>query len=582
MKRTYRCGQLRKEHLGQEVHLAGWVNRRRDHGGCIFVDLRDRTGVVQLAFDASINKEAHQLAEAIRSEYVLAIQGKVILRDEETVNPKMETGEVEIAVSKLSILNTSKTPVFSVADPEEVHEDIRLKYRYLDLRRPELQKNFIVRHQVAQAARSFLDQHDFLEVETPMLTRSTPEGARDYLVPSRVNPGHFYALPQSPQLFKQLLMCSGFDRYFQIAKCFRDEDLRADRQPEFTQIDLEMSFVEPEEVMEITNGILKAVWERVGLNFPEKIPVMSYEEAMQNYGTDAPDIRFGMTFVDIKDIAMQSDFKIFKSIAESGGAVKGICVPQGSEKLSRSELDNLLKFVQKFGMKGMAWITYKSDGTFSSPITKFFSEDLIKQMLERFDAKPGDVILFSAEKEKKVLEVLGRLRLEVARRLNLIPQGEFQLVWVNQFPLFEKDSEGNWTSLHHPFTAPEDPDFKLSKAYDIVLNGIEIGGGSIRIHDPKIQKQVFEKLNISPQEAQEKFGFLLDALEYGAPPHGGLALGLDRLVMLLCGAESIRDVIAFPKTQSAYCQLTQAPSEVKSEQLEELFLRTAIPEAVQS
>jgi aspartyl-tRNA synthetase len=571
------CASVRKTNVGQTITVRGWVNRRRDHGGFVFIDLRDRSGIVQLTFDRSKNEIVHKLAEGVRSEYVLSVQGVVKPRSPETVNTKMPTGEIEIEVAQLHILNAAQTPVFSIADDEEtVDEMVRLKYRFLDLRRPALQKNFIIRHKIAKAARDYLDQEGFLEVETPILTRSTPEGARDYLVPSRVNPGKFYALPQSPQLFKQLLMCAGFEKYFQIAKCFRDEDLRADRQPEFTQIDIEASFVSESDMMNLTNGILKSIWERLGHKFPETVPVISYDEAMNLYGSDKPDLRFGMSFVDIKDIAQQSDFQVFKKIAEAGGAVKGICVPGGS-KLSRSDLDKLTQFVAQFGLKGMAWINVKEGGEHSSPIIKFFKPELLNEIIARMQAKPGDVILFCAEKPAVVAEALGRLRCEVAKQMNLIPAGVFQFVWVNKFPLFVDDGQGGVTSSHHPFTAPSDPEFKYSLAYDIVLNGMEIGGGSVRIHDSKVQQQVFDRLKISEVEAREKFGFLLDALSYGAPPHGGLALGLDRLSMILCGTDSIRDVIAFPKTQSAFCPLTAAPSEVSAVQLQELSIKTVLP-----
>lgn len=577
LKRTHYCGTVTEKLTDKEVVLMGWVNRRRDHGGVIFIDLRDRTGLVQVSIDESFDKAVHHSAESIRSEFVVAIRGKVRLRSAETVNPKMVTGKIEVVALEIKILNRAKYPVFEIADEVEIDENIRLRHRYLDLRRPKMQQNLILRSKMAQAARNYLDENGFIEVETPMLTRSTPEGARDFLVPSRVNPGSFFALPQSPQLFKQLLMVSGFDKYFQIVKCFRDEDLRADRQPEFTQIDIEASFVEEEDMMNYTTELVKKIFEAAQKPFPNHIPRMPYAEAMELYGSDKPDIRFEMKFVEITDIAKRSEFKVFKNIAESGGVVKGICVKGGSEKLSRKDLDELTQFVGQFGLKGMAWVNYKGENDYSSPITKFFTPELIKEMLDRFGAKVGDLILFSAEKYDIVSEALGRLRLEVAKRLKLYADDQYALLWVTDFPLFDKDENGNYTSKHHPFTAPKDPndkEYKISKAYDIVLNGTEIGGGSIRIHDQNQQREVFKMLGISDEEAENKFGFLLDGLQYGAPPHGGLALGLDRLVMLLTGSESIRDVIAFPKTQSAACLLTHAPSQVSHAQLQELFIES--------
>lgn len=588
IKRSIHCGQLRASHIGQTVSLNGWVHRRRDHGGVIFVDLRDRSGIVQVTIDsARSSKDVHNVAETVRSEFVLGLRGTVVARSAETVNPKMDTGEVEIECSELEVLNTSKTPVFSVADDEEVDETLKLKYRYLDLRKKAHLDKFILRHKIVQAARNYLDKEGFLDVETPILTRSTPEGARDYLVPSRVNPGQFFALPQSPQLFKQILMSAGFERYYQIAKCFRDEDLRADRQPEFTQIDVEMSFVDEEDVMAMTEGVLRESFNVIGVKLPVPIPRLTFAEAMSRFGSDKPDLRFDLELVDITDLCKNVEFKVFNDVANSGGMVKGINIKNGFS-LSRKNLDDLTEFARKHGAKGMAWITIKEDSPsnidqyeYSSPIVKFFKPEELRLLMERFGAAPGDVLVFIADKPIVAFDVAGRLRLEVAKVLNVKPKAEYMFTWVTDFPMFEKGQEGI-NALHHPFTMPHikdvsdldhDPLALTSRAYDIILNGVELGGGSIRIHRSDIQMKILNMLSIDAESANEKFGFLLQALEFGTPPHGGLALGLDRLVMMMTGSESIRDVIAFPKTQSASCPLTAAPGGVSAAQLKELGLR---------
>ena len=582
--RSIYCGDVGAKEEGQEVTVAGWVHRRRDHGGVIFIDLRDREGLVQVVFNPE-KKEIFTEAERIRSEYVLSVKGMVRIRPDGTKNPNMKTGEIEIIASELNTLNDSLTPPFH--HDENASEEVRLKYRYLDLRRESMLHNLRLRHRVTQALREFLDKNGFVDIETPMLTRATPEGARDYIVPSRTHQGKFFALPQSPQIFKQLLMMSGFDQYYQIVRCFRDEDLRADRQPEFTQLDIEMSFVDQQSVMNKMQDLIRYVFDHVmNISLPEVFPVMSYSEAMRRFGSDKPDLRIPMELVDLSDIMKEVEFKVFAGPAkDKDGRVAALAVPGGAS-LSRKEIDDYTSFVARYGAKGLAYIkiediSKKKDGM-QSPILKFLTDEVIDEFVNRIDINDGDIIFFGADKENIVNDALGALRVRIGKDLNLLEEG-WQPLWVTDFPMFEKDkNSNNWTSLHHPFTAPSiddaeelenNPGKVLSKAYDMVLNGSEIGGGSIRIHNKKMQAKVFKLLNISDAEAQEKFGFLLQALEYGCPPHGGIAFGLDRIIMLLSGAESIRDVIAFPKTQTASCPLTDAPGEVSSEQLKETGIR---------
>ena len=583
--RTHYCGDLRIGDVGKFVKLCGWVENWRDHGGIVFIDLRDITGITQIVFNPEISKEVHEIAHKLRAEYVIAIEGEVSPRPEGTVNPKLPTGEIEVIVKKVEILSPSKTPPFIIEDRVEVGENLRLKYRYLDLRRPKMQKNIIIRHKTAQIVRNFLNSKNFLEIETPFLTKSTPEGARDYLVPSRVNPGKFYALPQSPQLFKQILMISGFDRYYQIVRCFRDEDLRADRQPEFTQIDMEMSFVDREDVMEITEDLLKTIFKEIkGIEMEEKFPVLSYNEAIEKYGLDAPDIRFDLHLVDLTDIFKNTQFKVFSNAIKNKGIIKAIKIPDGA-KFSRKDLDDLTEFVKIYGAKGMAWIKIL-ENEWQSPIVKFFSDEEKENLRKKLELKTGDLIVFGADNPKIVNESLGHLRKELAKRLNLINEKEFKFVWIVDFPLLEWDEgEKRYVALHHPFTSPLDEDLELlekepekvrSKAYDIVLNGIELGGGSIRIHRKDVQEKLFKVLGLNEEDAKEKFGFLLEALEYGAPPHGGLAIGFDRLLMFLTDSDNIRDVIPFPKTQKATCLMTGAPSEVDKKQLQELNIKVVL------
>jgi len=588
------CAEIKETDIGKEITLAGWVYRRRDHGGLIFIDLRDRSGIVQVVFSPEVSQRAHELAHELRSEFVITVRGVVRKRPAGTENPNIPTGFLELYAEELLVLSESDPLPFQIDEAREAAESLRLKYRFLDLRRPELQQNIILRHRVSKTIRDYLDREGFLEIETPMLTKSTPEGARDFLVPSRLNPGNFYALPQSPQLFKQILMISGFERYFQIVRCFRDEDLRADRQPEFTQVDLEASFVEMEDILSLTEGLLKEIFRRtldIELNVP--FPRISFKEAMERYGSDKPDTRFGLELVDMADLAQKGQFKVFLDALESGGRVKAIN-GKGMAGLSRSEIDMLTEEVKALGAKGLAWIKIK-DG-FESPIVKFFPEDILRQMAQRLKADVGDMMLFVADKEEVVHSVLGRLRLELGRRLALIKDG-FNLIWVVDFPLLEWSSdERRFQAMHHPFTSPVDEDRDLlfsvkeddlrnphsvlstirAKAYDIVINGYEVGGGSIRIHRPDIQEQVFRILGIPQEEASQKFGFLLDALKFGAPPHGGIALGLDRLVMIMAGVNTIRDVIAFPKTQKGVCLLSGAPSPVEPKQLKELHIKTEV------
>lgn len=586
MHRSCGCGRVTEKDCGKELTLAGWVNTRRDHGGLIFIDLRDRSGIVQVVMSPQYGEDAFHKAEDVRSEYVLVIRGIVRERSPETVNPKMQTGKIEVVVSEMRVLNKAKTPPFYVEDGIDVDETVRLKHRYIDLRRPEMQRNLIMRHKIVHEMRQFLDAHDFLEVETPILTKSTPEGARDYLVPSRVNPGKFYALPQSPQLFKQLLMVSGLERYFQIARCFRDEDLRADRQPEFTQLDIELSFEDQDFILDLMEHMMQRIFKNV-LNVDIQIPFkrITWDDAMNLYGSDKPDLRFDMHFYDISDLLRDTGFKVFRNVLDNGGIVKAITV-KGDAAIPRRELDGLVDYVGNYGAKGLAWIGLNKDGSLKCQITKFLGEDKIREIGKFCEAENGDLILIIADKPKVVAQALGELRLEMARRMNLIDENEFCFRWVTDFPMFEYSEEDKrWVAEHHPFTAPRDEDVQYlltdpskvyAKAYDMVLNGVEAGGGSLRIYQEELQEKVFKAIGITHEEAQEKFGFLLDAFRYGAPPHAGIALGLDRLVMLMLRLGSIRDVIAFPKTQSAIDQMTQAPSEVVDMQLKELHIRVDV------
>ncbi|MBU1571517.1 MAG: aspartate--tRNA ligase [Proteobacteria bacterium] len=582
MRRTHNCCELGRGDAGREVVLMGWVQRRRDHGGVIFVDLRDREGITQVVSNPDLNKEVHEKAHAIRSEFVIGITGKVEKRPEGMTNPNLKTGEIEVFATELKILNPANTPPFLIEDTVDVSENIRLKYRHIDLRRPNIQKNLILRHRAAASVRQYLNGLGFIDIETPVLTKSTPEGARDYLVPSRVNPGMFYALPQSPQLFKQLLMISGFDRYYQIVRCFRDEDLRADRQPEFTQIDLEMSFVGEEDVMGIAEGMINTLFKEV---FDKSIEIpferLSYAEAIDRFGLDKPDLRFGLELKEISDIVKTSGFKVFANVVEKGGIVK-VLNAKGCFEFSRKEIDDLTEFAAVYKAKGLAWVKVKEDG-WQSPIAKFFTDDEKEKLAKRIDMETGDLVFFVADQPKIANDALGHLRNHLAGRLNLVDENEFRFLWVTQFPMMEYDeNEKRYQAMHHPFTAPLEEDYDLieknplavrSRAYDLVLNGSEIGGGSIRIHQKEMQEKIFAALGMTPESYNEKFGFLLSALDSGAPPHGGIAFGFDRLIMMLCGGTSIRDVIAFPKTQKAACLLTNAPSETSRAQLDELCLR---------
>lgn len=601
MKSRNFCGQLRKTDIGVKVTLAGWVHRFRDHGGLIFIDLRDGSGIVQVVFDESFNADLFRQAAALRAEFVIKVVGTVFERSKEALNPDLPTGEIEVKAEKLEILNISKTPVISISemnDEKKIDEFTRLKYRYLDLRKPQNRLNLVARHRIVKLVRDFLDQEGFLEIETPFLTKSTPEGARDYLVPSRVNPGKFYALPQSPQLFKQILMVAGLEKYFQIVRCFRDEDLRADRQPEFTQIDLELSFVEPDDIINVIEKMLAALFEGLKkeswfepAKWPIKIPFkkMSYNEALTKYGNDKPDVRFGLELCELTNELKNVEFKVFKDTVTSGGIIKALKI-NGAENFSRSVLDELTNFVKGFKAKGLAWIIYKEIGGQlepTSPIVKFFKPEELKIIEEKLKIESGEVVFFVADKPAVVNQALSELRLELGQRFKLIPEDKHEFLWVVDFPLFEfSQTENRWVCLHHPFTSPDrevEVDEKnigaiKSKAYDLVLDGVELGGGSIRIHQRQIQEKIFEILGISEAEAEARFGFLLRALDFGAPPHGGIALGLDRLVMMLRAAKSLREVIAFPKTQSALCPLTDAPSLVDSQQLEELNIQINLTE----
>ncbi|WP_335869248.1 aspartate--tRNA ligase [Bacillus sp. 2205SS5-2] len=582
MSERTNCGVISEQHIGEKLLLKGWVQKRRDLGGLIFVDLRDRTGIVQAVFNPKVSQAALETAEKVRNEYVVHIEGTVVKRSDGAINPALKTGAIEIQVEKIQIINESKTPPFMIEDATEVSEDLRLKYRYLDLRRPVMFETFKMRHQVTKSIRHFLDDQGFMDVETPMLTKSTPEGARDYLVPSRVHEGEFYALPQSPQIFKQLLMVSGFERYYQIARCFRDEDLRADRQPEFTQIDIEMSFLEQEEIITLMESMMHKLMKEVkGIDVRFPFPRMTYDEAMNRYGSDKPDTRFEMELIDVAEVVKDSGFKVFTSTIENGGQVKLLNVKGAAAKYSRKDIDALTEFVSRYGAKGLAWLKVEEEGL-KGPITKFFTEEEQKGLLNIASCEAGDLLLFVADKKSVVADALGALRSKLAKDLKLIDYSKFNFLWVTDWPLLEYDEEdGRYYAAHHPFTMPVREDLPLletspeqvkAEAYDLVLNGYELGGGSLRIYERDIQEKMFEVLGFSKEEAKAQFGFLLEAFEYGTPPHGGIALGLDRLVMLLAGRTNLRDTIAFPKTASASCQLTNAPSEVSESQLQDLHL----------
>lgn len=580
--RTHNCSEVLEGTVGQKVHLKGWVQTRRDLGQVIFIDLRDRSGIVQIVFQPEVSEEALAMADKVRSEYVLDIEGTVVLRDKETVNPKMATGTVEVMVESIVVLNKAKTLPFQIEDDTNVSEDIRLKYRYLDLRRPEMQEIFKLRHKTTKLIRDYLDENTFIEIETPMLTKSTPEGARDYLVPSRVHHGDFYALPQSPQIFKQLLMVSGFERYYQIVRCFRDEDLRADRQPEFTQVDIETSFMDTEDLLVMMEAMMAKIMKEVkGVAVTTPFQRLTYDEAMNRYGSDKPDTRFEMELVELSDIVSKSGLKVFTNAIEHGGIVKGLNVKGAATKLSRKEIDDLAKFVAIYGAKGLAWLKVEEEGL-KGPIAKFFTDTEIEAMKTAFNAEVGDLLFFGADKKKVVFDSLGALRIKFGKELGLIDQSKYNFLWVTEFPLLSYDeAENRYTAEHHPFTRPVKEDLELlttapekvrAEAYDLVLNGYELGGGSQRIFERELQEKMFKALGFTEEEARSQFGFLMDAFEYGTPPHGGVALGLDRLIMILAGKTNLRDTIAFPKTASASCLLTNAPSGVSVAQLTELNL----------
>jgi len=588
LKRTHMCGKLTTEDVEQNVVLMGWVQRSRNLGGLIFVSLRDRSGIIQVVFDENqCSADVFEKAKSLRTEYVIAVTGHVALRSQDAINDRMPTGRIEIIGRELRILSTAETTPFYIEDGINVSEALRYKYRYLDLRRPEMQKNIILRHRVANWVRDFLNNEGFLEIETPMLTKSTPEGARDYLVPSRVHSGKFYALPQSPQLFKQLLMISGFDRYYQIVRCFRDEDLRADRQPEFTQIDIEMSFVDIDDILSINERMIADIFKKaLGVEIKLPLPRMTYKEAMERYGSDKPDTRFGMELIDISDLVKNCEFKVFAGAIENGGSVRGINA-KGCGNFTRKEIDSLGEFVRTYRAKGLAWINVTEQGV-KSPIAKFLKEEQMNSILQRMKAEVGDLLLFVADTNSVVFQALGQLRVELARRLDILNPSQYNLLWITEFPLFEYDEEeGRYVAKHHPFTSPMDEDIQFlesnpemvrAKAYDIVLNGVEIGGGSIRIHSTSLQERMFKALGFTMERAWEQFGFLLEAFKYGTPPHGGIAYGLDRLVMLLAGRNTIRDVIAFPKVQNASDPMTDAPSNVDIKQLEDLHIKVDLKE----
>lgn len=588
LKRSHRCTEVSSADIGKKVTVMGWVAKRRNLGALIFVDLRDRSGILQILFDENIiGKEGFDKAYTLRNEFVIAVEGEVVKRSG-AINENLKTGDIEIAAKTLRILSESETPPFPIEENIQTKEDIRLKYRCLDLRRPDIQSNIIMRSKVATLTRAFLAKEGFLEIETPMLTKSTPEGARDYLVPSRIHPGKFYALPQSPQLFKQMLMCSGYDRYMQIARCFRDEDLRADRQPEFTQIDMELSFVDVDDVLDVNERLLKKLFKEIcGFDVQLPIPRMTWQEAMDRFGSDKPDLRFGMELKNVSEVVKGCEFAVFKGALENGGSVRGINA-QGQGHMPRKKIDALVEYAKGFGARGLAYVAISEDGTVKSSFAKFMKEEEMTALISAMDGKPGDLLLFAADRNKVVFDVLGNLRLELARQLDLLKKDDFKFLWVTEFPLLEySEEEDRYVAMHHPFTMPMDEDIQYidsdpgrvrAKAYDIVLNGVEMGGGSVRIHQADIQSKMFEVLGFTPERAGEQFGFLLEAFKYGVPPHAGLAYGLDRVVMLMVGADSIRDVIAFPKVKDASCLMTEAPGQVDDKQLEELHIAVAAEE----